>query len=117
MLPGRPARVPCGSELLPERPARTSCDRKMLPERPFSLSQSEETHLERSARVAPDRALPYPCPSGLPLVPKVSAALWERSLRQDSVSLRRTTTMDRDPYRHAPEIEFRHPRPTPKALP
>ena len=45
------------------------------------------------------------------LVPKVSAALWERSSRRDSVSLPAHDDIERDPpaHPHAAETEFRRP--------
>jgi hypothetical protein len=50
------------------------------------------------------------------LVPKVSAALWERSPRRDSVSLPSHDDFDRRPHALPPatETEFRLARPFPK---
>ena len=55
-------------------------------------------------------------PTLRPLVPKVSAALWERSSRRDSVSILASDDLDLDPHPHPPaaETEFRLTDPFPK---
>ena len=52
----------------------------------------------------------------LRLVPKVSAALWERSSRRDSFSIPVHDDLDRDPHAHPPatETEFRRTDTFPK---
>jgi hypothetical protein len=88
------------------------------PKRSFaSCVRSQSASLTFGTRVKKQASSPRPQTILRPhLVPKVSAALWERLWRRDSVSLPASDEPNRAPYAHPPatETEFRLTGPFPK---